>query len=145
MFKSILLASALLASNAALAATDAELGAGGKLAGHAIKLPTALKKPTAYGAIYLDGTVQSGSGNFSAVWNGSAGWYEITISGVNYYYLSHATTITASVPVVKYTSILCSMCARVSSGERISTTTFGDINGASSSSSVAAPIRSYER
>ena len=99
MFKSVLLATALFSSSAALSATDAELASNGKLVVHAgIQHPGAQKKPTAYGAIYQDGTAQSGSGNFSAVWNGSAGWYEITIAGVNYYYLSHATTITTSTP-----------------------------------------------
>ncbi len=81
-----------------LATPDAETFALGKLSPHVVR-PLVARKPVAFGAVYQDGTVESGSGNFTAVWNPSSQWYQVTITGVNYYYLSYATTITTSTPI----------------------------------------------
>ena len=61
--------------------------------------------PVAYGTVNSNGTFSSGSGNFTVTWTGT--WYEITITGESYHYLSYQTvanTIGASVPRFATTS-----------------------------------------
>lgn len=50
--------------------------------------------PLAYGFINFNGTVSSGSGNFTCTWNASSMRYEITISGESYFFSQYATTVT---------------------------------------------------
>ncbi|OIQ24050.1 hypothetical protein [Lacinutrix sp. MedPE-SW] len=57
---------------------------------------TAAVGPVAYGFVISNGTVSSGSGNFSVIWNASLNRYEITISNVDYFYRSFASNVTAS-------------------------------------------------
>lgn len=52
-------------------------------------------KPIAYGAIKNDGTIYSSSGNIT-VTNPSTGRYEVTISGVSYYYADYTCNVTLS-------------------------------------------------
>lgn len=57
--------------------------------------------PVAYGTINSDGSISTGSGNFSATYNAASNWYEMTITGETYHYLTHsalATPIGASLP-----------------------------------------------
>ncbi len=52
----------------------------------------------ASGAIAQDGSVQSGSGNFRAVWDGRHRWYYITINGVSYDFMAHRTVVQGAAP-----------------------------------------------
>ncbi|MGE0019242.1 MAG: hypothetical protein AB7S72_06215 [Draconibacterium sp.] len=52
-------------------------------------------KPIAYGAIKNDGTIYSSSGNIT-VTKPSTGRYEVTISGISYYYADYTCNITLS-------------------------------------------------
>lgn len=61
---------------------------------------TAAVGPLAYGFVSADASINSGSGNFSAVWNASLSRYEITISGVSYFYRNFATNITISTSTI---------------------------------------------
>lgn len=61
--------------------------------------------PVAYGTVNSNGTISSGSGNFTVTWTGT--WYEITITGESYHYLSYqavANTIGGTVPRFATTS-----------------------------------------
>ncbi|MEI9930073.1 MAG: hypothetical protein WDM89_05815 [Rhizomicrobium sp.] len=60
----------------------------------------AMKGPLAFGFIGSDGTVASGSGNFSATV--SSGTYFIKIKKVDYFYSSFSTAVTPSLPQVSY-------------------------------------------
>ena len=57
---------------------------------------TAAVGPLAHGFIKADASIDSGSGNFTAVWDASLSRYEITISSVDYFYRYFSTNITAS-------------------------------------------------
>lgn len=57
---------------------------------------TSPSAPIAFGFISSDGSVISGTGNFTASWNSSAKRYEITISGQSYYYNTYSTVVTPS-------------------------------------------------
>jgi hypothetical protein len=48
----------------------------------------------AFGAVYTPGVKESGTPNWSVVYNSSSSWYEITIVNQNYYYLYYATVVT---------------------------------------------------
>lgn len=48
--------------------------------------------PVAYGTINANASVSGGSGNFSAVYDSTNNWYEITITGETYHYTSYTTT-----------------------------------------------------
>jgi hypothetical protein len=49
----------------------------------------------AFGTMWFDGSKQSGTSNFSSAWNAASQWYEITISGESYFYLSYATMVSS--------------------------------------------------
>jgi hypothetical protein len=49
--------------------------------------------PTAYGAVLHDGSVASGSGNFTVAWDRRHGWYAITIAGVSYNFTANTTVL----------------------------------------------------
>lgn len=51
--------------------------------------------PLAFGFINANASVASGTNNFSVTWNATQSWYEIKITGVNYFYADYATTVTA--------------------------------------------------
>lgn len=59
---------------------------------------TAAINPIAYGRVKANGTIGSGSGNFSVVWNDVDEWYEITIDGHYYYQNSYTVLITGYSP-----------------------------------------------
>lgn len=50
--------------------------------------------PIAFGFINADGTIYSGSGNFTCTWNAGAMRYEITITGESYFWRSYTTIAT---------------------------------------------------
>ena len=54
---------------------------------------TANMVPICYGA-YHTGSIVEGTGNFSVVWNAASLWYEITITGESYHYMSYVTMVT---------------------------------------------------
>lgn len=60
----------------------------------------AKKGPLAFGFVNSDGSVASGSGNFTA--SVSSNLYTISIKKVSYYYSSFATIVTPAVPDVSY-------------------------------------------
>jgi hypothetical protein len=93
---SALMALGLLTTANAATVTDAA-------AGHAPRngrmlRPHAPSKPVAYGSILSDGTVYSGTSNFTATWDATNQWYAITITGIDYYYLSYSTNMSTSTP-----------------------------------------------
>lgn len=50
--------------------------------------------PVAWGFINSNGTIgRAGSGNWTVAWNATSSWYEITVSGLSYYYSDHVTLI----------------------------------------------------
>jgi hypothetical protein len=50
--------------------------------------------PTAFGNIKKNGTISTATPNVSVSWNATDSWYEIAISGVNYYFADYVTTVT---------------------------------------------------
>ncbi|MBN1791846.1 MAG: collagen-like protein [Bacteroidales bacterium] len=56
--------------------------------------PAGPAKCIAFGCIKEDGTILSGSGNFTCTWEGSYSRYRITISGEDYYYANYAALVT---------------------------------------------------
>jgi hypothetical protein len=56
----------------------------------------AKKSPLAFGFVASDGTVVSGSGNFSV--KNDSNFYEIKIKGVDYFYSSFTTVVTPVIP-----------------------------------------------
>ena len=52
--------------------------------------------PIAYAFIGSDGVKDSGTPNVTSTWNAGSEYYEITISGENYYYNSYVTVVTLS-------------------------------------------------
>lgn len=54
------------------------------------------RKPIAYGYINTDGTVASGTGNFTSVFDSTNKWYAITITGKNYFFSNFSTVVTPS-------------------------------------------------
>jgi hypothetical protein len=50
--------------------------------------------PIAFGFISLNGTIESGTGNFTCSWNAGQGRYEITITGESYFFSNYATVVT---------------------------------------------------
>src|SRR4051812_13825408 len=58
--------------------------------------PTVLRKPIAHGYINTDGTVASGSGNFTSVFDSANQWYAIKITGKSYFFSSFSTVVTPS-------------------------------------------------
>ncbi len=60
----------------------------------------------AYGMIQDDGTIKSGTGNFSCAWNATSDRYEITITGESYLCWDYATVVTpmASAPYIPVTN-----------------------------------------
>ena len=61
-----------------------------------VQATTALRKPIAYGYINTDGTVASGSGNFTSAFDSTNKWYAITITGRNYFFSNFSTVVTPS-------------------------------------------------
>src|SRR3954454_11954077 len=61
-----------------------------------LPVTTAIRKPIAYGYINTDGTVASGSGNFTSVFDSANQWYAIKITGKNYFFLNFSTVVTPS-------------------------------------------------
>jgi hypothetical protein len=57
---------------------------------------TAIRRPIAYGYINTNGTVASGSGNFTSVFDSVNKWYAITITGRNYFFSNFSTVVTPS-------------------------------------------------
>jgi hypothetical protein len=57
---------------------------------------TAIRRPIAYGYINTDGTVASGSGNFTSVFDSVNKWYAIKITGRNYFFSNFSTVVTPS-------------------------------------------------
>ena len=57
---------------------------------------TAIRRPIAYGYINTNGTVASGSGNFTSVFDWANNWYAITITGRNYFFTNFSTVVTPS-------------------------------------------------
>jgi hypothetical protein len=57
---------------------------------------TAPRRPIAFGYINTDGTVASGTGNFTSVFDSTNKWYAITITGRNYFFSNFATVVTPS-------------------------------------------------
>ena len=57
---------------------------------------TAIRRPIAYGYINTNGTVASGSGNFTSVFDSTNKWYAITITGKNYFFSNFSTVVTPS-------------------------------------------------
>ena len=55
---------------------------------------TANLVPIAYGCINADGTIASGSGNFSASWDSVNSRYLISFTGESYYYNTYTTVVT---------------------------------------------------
>lgn len=56
---------------------------------------TAAFGPIAYGTVLSDGTITNGSGNFTLSYNATPGRYEITITGVNYYFQDFSPFVTS--------------------------------------------------
>jgi hypothetical protein len=50
--------------------------------------------PVAFGFIYADGTISSGSGNFTCIWNSTYLRYEIAINGESYFWTNYSTLAT---------------------------------------------------
>jgi len=50
--------------------------------------------PLAFGAFDTNGTRQSGSSNISCPWNTTSSWYQCTITGENYFFLSYVANVT---------------------------------------------------
>jgi hypothetical protein len=50
--------------------------------------------PLAFGAFDTNGNRQSGSSNISCPWNATSSWYQCTITGQNYFYLSYVANVT---------------------------------------------------
>jgi hypothetical protein len=50
--------------------------------------------PLAFGAFDANGTRQSGSSNISCPWNAASSWYQCTITGEDYFYLSYVANVT---------------------------------------------------
>ena len=63
---------------------------------HELLPPTARRKPLAYGYINTDGSVASGTGNFTSVFDSTNKWYVITLTGTNYFFSSFSTVVTPS-------------------------------------------------
>jgi hypothetical protein len=87
--------------------------------------------PIAYGTLWFDGTKQSGSANVTSTWNATSKWYEITIAGESYFYLSYATVVsTVDPPTCRPNSvsgkllIICTDSAGAQVQARVSFTTF---------------------
>ncbi|MDD4052721.1 MAG: hypothetical protein PHR28_12595 [candidate division Zixibacteria bacterium] len=57
---------------------------------------TSPSAPIAFGFISSDGSVISGTGNFTASWNSGTKRYEITITSQSYFYNTYTTVITPS-------------------------------------------------
>ena len=57
---------------------------------------TPIRKPIAYGYINTNGTVASGSGNFTSVFDPVNKWYAIKITGRNYFFTNFSTVVTPS-------------------------------------------------
>lgn len=60
---------------------------------------TAAIGPLAYGSISLTGSITSGSGNYSIVWNVNR--YEITIPGENYHFANYTSVVTPASAAVR--------------------------------------------
>jgi hypothetical protein len=54
----------------------------------------AASAPIAEGFINTNGTIQTSRGVSASVWDAGSSRYEITLTGVNYFYSSYATTVT---------------------------------------------------
>ncbi len=50
--------------------------------------------PVAFGNINADGTISTATPNVSATWNATNNWYNVTVSGVDYFYANYVTTVT---------------------------------------------------
>ena len=57
---------------------------------------TPVRKPIAHGYINTNGTVASGSGNFTSVFDPVNKWYAIKITGRNYFFTDFSTVVTPS-------------------------------------------------
>ena len=77
--------------------TDAEQGRATNIS-RAPLTPSPRRDPLAYGFVYENGTIASGTANFTVNWNSSANWYEIQLTGINYYYSNYSTVVTVTIP-----------------------------------------------
>ena len=76
--------------------TDSQLAARGIAPAQPAVRPNILTSPIAYGYVTSSGVITAGSQNFTSTGYQSGFGYQITITGVSYFYAWHATTITAS-------------------------------------------------
>jgi hypothetical protein len=76
-------------------ATDADWASAAS-AGLRPQATTPIRKPIAYGYINTDGTVASGSGNFTSVFDPVNKWYAIKITSRNYFFTNFSTVVTPS-------------------------------------------------
>ncbi len=92
------MAVAMLASVAcgqAVAVTDSESSV---VPAHAVRQRARLNRPIAFGYVAPDGSVDSGSQNFTVTWVPEQNWYVITVTGLTYYYTQYSTNVTTSIP-----------------------------------------------
>jgi hypothetical protein len=82
-------------SAVAQGATDTDL-APAVSAAPRLQATTAIRRPIAYGYINTNGTVASGSGNFTSVFDPANKWYAIKITGRNYFFSNFSTVVTPS-------------------------------------------------
>jgi hypothetical protein len=61
--------------------------------------PDLRAKVLSFGYINTDGSIASGSGNFTASYDSTNVRYSIAISGVSYFFSSFSTTVTPSIPI----------------------------------------------
>jgi hypothetical protein len=57
------------------------------------KTGTANMVPIAYGTINQDGTIATGTGNFTSTWNSTLSYYEIILTGENYISANYVTVV----------------------------------------------------
>src|SRR3954454_4175807 len=85
-------------SAVAKGATDADRAAALSAAPRP-QAPTPIRRPIAYGHINSDGTVASGSGNFTSVFDPVNHRYAIKITGVKYFFTNFSTIVTPDLVV----------------------------------------------
>jgi hypothetical protein len=60
--------------------------------------PNGASMPLAYGFINSNGSFSVGTSNVSSLFNATSNWYEITITGVSYFFASFVTVVSPSPP-----------------------------------------------
>jgi hypothetical protein len=84
-----------------LQGTKGDIGDTGPRGPNGYTGPTGPARCIAFGCVLEDGTISSGSGNFTCTWDASNSNYKIKIGGEEYFYASFATIVTPA-----YSSIL---------------------------------------